>query len=95
MDHHKSIDSFCFSILYLENFSSKDGSYKKGESQPTLDALHKLAVVLNVLGDVLLFDDKENQPLEKFLLQFPALNQLSVEDQKSIRIPAGLLEQRL
>lgn len=59
--------------------------YEKGESQPTLDALRKLAIALNVSGDILLFDDAERQPPENFLLQFDALNQLSQEDQKSIR----------
>jgi transcriptional regulator with XRE-family HTH domain len=59
--------------------------YEKGESQPTLDALRKLAIALNIPGDVLLFDDQERQPPENFLLQFNALNQLSPEDQKSIR----------
>ncbi len=59
--------------------------YEKGESQPTLDALRKLAIALNVPGDILLFDDQERQPPENFLLQFNALNQLSPEDQKSIR----------
>ncbi len=59
--------------------------YEKGESQPTLDALRKLAIALNVPGDILLFDDQERQPPENFLLQFTALNQLGLEDQKSIR----------
>jgi transcriptional regulator with XRE-family HTH domain len=59
--------------------------YEKGESQPTLDALRKLAVALNVAGDMLLFDESERQPPENLLLQFNALSQLSPEDQKSIR----------
>ncbi len=59
--------------------------YEKGESQPTLDALRKLAIALNVPGDILLFDDAERQPPENFLLQFNTLSQLSPEDQKSIR----------
>jgi ribosome-binding protein aMBF1 (putative translation factor) len=33
--------------------------YEKGESQPTLEVLRKLAVVLNVPGDELLFDDEQ------------------------------------
>jgi transcriptional regulator with XRE-family HTH domain len=66
--------------------------YEKGESQPTLDALRKLATALNVPGDLLLFDEEERRPPESFLLQFNALTQLSPEDQKSIRtIIDGLL----
>jgi len=66
--------------------------YEKGESQPTLEALRKLALTLNVSGNELLFDDIERQPPEEFLLQFNTLNQLDSEDQKSIRsIIDGLL----
>lgn len=59
--------------------------YEKGESQPTLDALRKLVVALNVPGDLLLFDEEERRPPDNFLLQFNTLTQLSIEDQKSIR----------
>ncbi len=59
--------------------------YEKGESQPTLDALRKLAVALNVPGDLLLFDDSEREPPKDFVLQFEALSQLSPEDKKTIR----------
>lgn len=59
--------------------------YEKGESQPTLEALRKLAIALNVSGNTLLFDDEEQQPPESFILQSKAINQLSSEDQKSIR----------
>lgn len=57
--------------------------YEKGESQPTLDGLRKLAVALNVPGDVLLFDEEERKPPSDFLLQFNALMQLN-EDEKKI-----------
>ena len=59
--------------------------YEKGESQPTLDVLRKLAIALNVPGDMLLFDEDERRPAEDFILQFEALTQLSPEDKKSIR----------
>ena len=66
--------------------------YEKGESQPTLDALRRLAIALNVPGDELLFDDSERQPPDNFMLQFNTLTQLSPQDQKSIRsIIDGLL----
>jgi transcriptional regulator with XRE-family HTH domain len=66
--------------------------YEKGESQPTLDALRKLAISLNVPGDMLLFDEDERKPPEDFLLQFQALMQLEAEDKKAVRsVIDGLL----
>jgi transcriptional regulator with XRE-family HTH domain len=66
--------------------------YEKGDSQPTLEALKKLAIALNVPGDRLLFDDDERKPPEDFLLQFQALSQLEPEDKKAIRsVIDGLL----
>jgi transcriptional regulator with XRE-family HTH domain len=59
--------------------------YEKGESQPTLDVLRKLAVALNVPGDMLLFDEDERQPPDDFLMQFEALAQLNPEDKKAVR----------
>jgi transcriptional regulator with XRE-family HTH domain len=59
--------------------------YEKGESQPTLDALRRLAIAFNVPGDMLLFDDNERKPPEDFVLQFEALTQLSPENKKTIR----------
>lgn len=59
--------------------------YEKGESQPTLDVLRKLAVALNVPGDMLLFDEDERQPPADFLMQFEALTQLNPEDKKAVR----------
>ncbi len=59
--------------------------YEKGESQPTLEVLKKLAIALNVPGDMLLFDEDERKPPDDFLLQFEALSQLAPEDKKTIR----------
>ena len=59
--------------------------YEKGESQPTLDVLRKLAIALNVPGDMLLFDEDERKSPDDFVLQFEALAQLSPEDKKAIR----------
>jgi transcriptional regulator with XRE-family HTH domain len=59
--------------------------YEKGESQPTLDVLRKLAIALNVPGDMLLFDEDERQPPTDFLMQFEALAQLTPEDKKAVR----------
>ena len=59
--------------------------YEKGESQPTLEVIRKLAVALNVPGDMLLFDEDERKPHEGFIFQLEALIQLDLEDKKSIR----------
>ncbi len=59
--------------------------YEKGDSLPTLDALRKLIIALNVPGDMLLFDEEERTPPQDFLLQFEALSQLEPEDKQAIR----------
>ena len=59
--------------------------YEKGESQPTLDVLRKLAIALNVPGDLLLFDEQERTPPDDFIMQFEALTKLSAEDKKAVR----------
>jgi len=59
--------------------------YEKGESQPTLDVLRKLAIALNVPGDMLLFDEQERKPPDDFIMQFEALTKLSAEDKKAVR----------
>jgi len=60
--------------------------YEKGESQPTLDVLRRLSVVLNVPGDLLLFDDEERTPPEDFILQFEALSHLNQEEKRTVRM---------
>jgi transcriptional regulator with XRE-family HTH domain len=59
--------------------------YEKGDSQPTLDVLRKLAIALNVPGDELLFDEEERTPPEDFVLQFQSLAHLSKEERKAVR----------
>ena len=59
--------------------------YEKGDSQPTLDVLRKLAVALNVPGDELLFDEDERNPPKDFVLQFQALSHLKPEEKKAVR----------
>jgi len=59
--------------------------YEKGESRPTLDVLRKLAITLNVSGDMLLFDEEERKPPEDFLLQFGAISKFGPEEKKIIK----------
>ena len=59
--------------------------YERGESQPTLDVIRKMAIALNVSGDALLFDEEERKAPEDFLLQFDALMELNEEEKKVAR----------
>lgn len=56
--------------------------YETGTSQPTLEVLRKLAVVLGVSADVLLFDQDERGPDEDLKLQFEALSALSPKEKQ-------------
>jgi transcriptional regulator with XRE-family HTH domain len=59
--------------------------YESGQSQPTLDAIRKLAVALSVSADMLLFEDQERGPDEDLKLQFEAVTRLDPEEKKVIR----------
>ncbi|HXE10636.1 MAG TPA: helix-turn-helix transcriptional regulator [Bryobacteraceae bacterium] len=59
--------------------------YESGQSQPTLDAIRKLAVALSVSADMLLFEDQERGPDEELKLQFEAVTRLDPEEKKVIR----------
>ncbi len=57
--------------------------YEGGVSQPTIDALKRLAVALNVTTDSLLFDESERGPDEELRLQFEALSSMP-QDEKQL-----------
>jgi transcriptional regulator with XRE-family HTH domain len=59
--------------------------YESGQSQPTLDAIRKLALALRVSADVLLFEKDERGPDEDLKLQFEAVERLDPEEKKVIR----------
>jgi transcriptional regulator with XRE-family HTH domain len=59
--------------------------YESGQSQPTLDAIRKLAVALSVSADMLLFEKSERGPDEELKLQFEAASRLDPEEKKVIR----------
>ena len=63
--------------------------YENGSSQPTLDVLRRLAVVLGVSADVLLFDTDERGPDETLKLKFEALRQF---DSSERTIVEGVLD---
>jgi transcriptional regulator with XRE-family HTH domain len=59
--------------------------YESGETQPTLDAIRRLALALSVSSDALIFDEDERGPDEHFRLQFEALTKFTPEEKKVAR----------
>ena len=56
--------------------------YEAGNAQPSLEALKKIALAMNITIDSLVFDDGERDPDEDLRLQFEALSQFSPEEKK-------------
>lgn len=66
--------------------------YEAGKVQPSLDALRKLALALNVSADQLLFDPEERQLPDDLRFQLEASSRLTPEGRQIIRqIIRGLL----
>lgn len=63
--------------------------YESGSSQPTLDAIKRLATTLSVSADELIFDDQERGPSDELRLQFEAISAFDPEDR---RIAKALLD---
>jgi len=63
--------------------------YETGVSQPSLDALRKLAVALGVSSDLLLFNKDERGPDDELRLLFEAVTRF---DKEGKRIAKALLE---
>ena len=59
--------------------------YESGSSQPSLEALKKLAKVLRVSIDALVFDTEELTPDEDLALQFEAINHLPAKEKAIIK----------
>ncbi|WGL94145.1 helix-turn-helix domain-containing protein [Arsenophonus nasoniae] len=59
--------------------------YESGSSLPTADALKKLAVVLHVTSDFLLFETEEREPKDDMKLRFEALAAMSATDQAVVK----------
>ncbi len=59
--------------------------YEKGASQPTLEVLKKMAVVLHVSIDELVFDEGERDPSDDLKLRFELIKQMSATDQQVIK----------
>nr|WP_241597764.1 helix-turn-helix transcriptional regulator [Rosenbergiella epipactidis] len=59
--------------------------YEAGTAQPTLDALIRLAKVLHVSLDDLVFDDRERGPSDDLMFQFEAVSGMPEEERRIIR----------
>jgi transcriptional regulator with XRE-family HTH domain len=59
--------------------------YEAGTSQPTLDVLVRLAKLLHVSLDTLVFDETERGPSEDMALQFEAVSHMPDEERRIIK----------
>jgi transcriptional regulator with XRE-family HTH domain len=59
--------------------------YEAGKAQPTLPVLRRLAIVLGVSGDTLLFDTEERGPGDDLRFHFEAVARMSPEDRQVVR----------
>nr|WP_246494771.1 helix-turn-helix transcriptional regulator [Brenneria izadpanahii] len=59
--------------------------YEAGSAHPTLDALIRLAKVLHVSLDGLVFDDHERGPSDDLALQFEAVSGMPEEERRIIK----------
>lgn len=59
--------------------------YEAGTAQPTLDALIKLAKVLHVSLDSLVFDEHERGPSDDLALQFEAVSGMPDDERRVIK----------
>lgn len=69
----------------VDMYISQIRRYESGQSQPTLDAIRKLAVSLSVSADMLQFAQNERGPEDDLRLQFEAASRLDPEDKSVIR----------
>jgi transcriptional regulator with XRE-family HTH domain len=59
--------------------------YESGATQPSLEALKKIALSLGVTTDFLLFDEDERGPDDELRLQFDVIARLDEEERRVIR----------
>ena len=59
--------------------------YEAGSSSPNLEAIRKLAVVLGVTADELVFDEAEPGPDDELRIQFEAVSKLGPEEKKTAK----------
>lgn len=59
--------------------------YEAGGSQPTLEALKRIALALSVSTDMLVFDPAERDPGDDLRLHFEALARLGPDERKLVK----------
>jgi transcriptional regulator with XRE-family HTH domain len=59
--------------------------YEGGSSQPNLDVIRKLSIVLGVSADALVFDRDERGPDDTLRYQFEAVSRMSEHEQQLVR----------
>ena len=59
--------------------------YESGQSDPSLDALVRLARALHVSLDNLVFDENERGPSDELALQFEAVSRMSDEERHVVK----------
>lgn len=66
--------------------------YEAGTSQPSAEALKKIAKAFSVSTDWLLFDDNERGPDDRLKLQFEAVSNLDEKEREAVEtVIAGVL----
>ena len=58
--------------------------YEAGNAQPTLEAIRKLSIELNVSADELIFEEHERGPNEELKLQFEAISKFEEPERRMI-----------
>ena len=69
----------------VELHQSQIHRYESGASQPTLDALRKLALALAVTTDELVFEEDERGPGDELRLQFEAISRFDPDEKKTAK----------
>ncbi len=59
--------------------------YERSASKPTLDALKRLALALNISIDELVFEEEERKPEGELLLLFEGVSRLDPSEQQLIK----------
>lgn len=58
--------------------------YETNVSEPSLEAIRKLAIALTVSSDALLFEPQEREPADELKQHFEAVSQLDSDAQRSV-----------
>ena len=59
--------------------------YEAGTAQPSLEIIKKIATTFNTTTDALIFEEEERQLNDDLQLKFEAIQQMSEEDQQTVK----------